>query len=758
MTEPDRRRFRWRRSVRTTVLSVALVPGLVLTGVTAAVATRQISRALDDRAWANEARTATPAGTEFLTAILIERGLTLRLIAGQPIDRAELDRQRARLDRNAAIAVETMTRMQDIAPGSLDDVLAAFGSFGAVLPEVRKHVDAGNQDLIEAYRAYNRIADASAAGIDAIVRRVPSAEQALAATTATMLYRAADRMTAAHVLAQTATETGALPGPLLAEFARDVGGYHTQLDIVRGAIGFDRTELDRLTTGADWQLLERVEGALLRAGSAENSETSGRSATDRRPGATGEADWEAAAARIGNQLVAIWGQRYATAQNAVAVSAENELRAALVASLVAIVLAAAILAGAVRVSSQLVRRLGRLHRQTLAIAEQRLPAVIDAAREHRPVEAGAEQAGLDFGADEIGQVAAAFNQAYDAAVQAALTEASTRSAVNVVFLNIARRSQSMMHRQLAVLDRAEAQEEDPGLLELLFQLDHLATRERRNAENLIILGGGRPGRQWRQPVPLNDVVRSAIGETQDYTRVRVSRLPDIQVAGAVIADTVHLLAELVDNATSFSPPSTTVDVTGAIVGKGVTVEIADRGLGMRAPELAEANRLLASQMDLSTLTVSGESRVGLVVVAVLAARNGIRVRLAESEYGGIRAIVVIPSAVLTEDTAPAPQAHRTVDDAGPPPAPRPRDLRYAPDERPSHVGSAERPALPRRERGRAMAPELETTAPPTPHPTSAAPHSPETASSLIGAVTRGTRRGRHSAIDPIPYPDYRGQQ
>jgi signal transduction histidine kinase len=158
-------------------------------------------------------------------------------------------------------------------------------------------------------------------------------------------------------------------------------------------------------------------------------------------------------------------------------------------------------------------------------------------------------------------------------LRAAVTEAKTREGVWAVFLNIAHRSQTVVHRQLEILDKAEHQQEDPDQLQMLFELDQLATRARRNAENLIILGGEQPGRRWRSPVPLMDFVRSAFAEAEDYTRVDLSRLPGVTIVGNVVADLIHLLAELVDNATAFSPPESPVTVMGNIVGNGAVVEI-----------------------------------------------------------------------------------------------------------------------------------------------------------------------------------------
>src|SRR5690606_25344296 len=244
-------------------------------------------------------------------------------------------------------------------------------------------------------------------------------------------------------------------------------------------------------------------------------------------------------------------------------------------------------------ANRFIRRLKRLRDQTLALADESLPDMLRRLRAGEDVDPVAEAPRLDFGHDEVGAVATAFEHAHAAAVTAAVTEARTREGVRAVFLNIAHRSQIVVHRQLEILDAAEQREEDPAMLETLFRLDHLATRERRNAENLIILGGGEPGRRWRNPVPLIDLVRSAIGETLDYTRVRLGTLPQSRIAGNGVADLVHLLAELVDNATSFSPPQSRVEVTGNIVGKGLVVEISDQGMGMDADELARVNQMLA---------------------------------------------------------------------------------------------------------------------------------------------------------------------
>ena len=206
-----------------------------------------------------------------------------------------------------------------------------------------------------------------------------------------------------------------------------------------------------------------------------------------------------------------------------------------------------------------------------------------------------------------------------------------------------------MHRQLDVLDKAEREEENPEHLEQLFQLDHLATRARRNAENLLILGGDQAGRQWRNPVPLVEIVRSAVGETEHYKRVTTGKLPDIRMAGSVVADLIHLLAELVDNATSFSPPDSRVEVAGNIVGKGIVVEVEDQGIGLAPEQLDRINAFLRNPPDFGVMALSEDARLGLFVVSQLAIRHGITVKLIESLYGGVKAIVLVPAASIADE-------------------------------------------------------------------------------------------------------------
>ena len=232
-------------------------------------------------------------------------------------------------------------------------------------------------------------------------------------------------------------------------------------------------------------------------------------------------------------------------------------------------------------------------------------------------------------------------------IRAAVDEAKLRQGLNDVFRSLARRSQSLLHRQLTLLDQMERRASDPEALDDLFRLDHLTTRMRRHAEGLVILAGAPPGRGWSSPVRMVDVMRGAIAEVEDYARVSVATRSQAALAGSAVADVIHLLAELIENATTLSPPYTSVRVSGDTVANGFAIEVEDRGLGMSPPRLAEFNDRLANPPEFNP---SDSEQLGLFVVSQLAKRHGIQVTLKASPYGGTAAIVLIPHhLVVTEE-------------------------------------------------------------------------------------------------------------
>ncbi|MFC1414009.1 sensor histidine kinase [Streptacidiphilus sp. N1-12] len=215
-----------------------------------------------------------------------------------------------------------------------------------------------------------------------------------------------------------------------------------------------------------------------------------------------------------------------------------------------------------------------------------------------------------------------------------------------VFVNLARRLQSLVHREIQLLDELEAQVEDPDLLKGLFSVDHLATRIRRHAENLAVLGGAVPRRQWSRPVTMYEVLRSAVAEVEHYSRVKLVLPAEGTLRGHAVADIVHLTAELVENATMFSAPNTQVLLRAQKVTAGVAIEVEDRGLGMSHEERRAMNSLLADPDRIDVGELLDDGRIGLFVVAALARRHGIAVQLQTNIYGGTQAVLVLPHELL----------------------------------------------------------------------------------------------------------------
>jgi anti-sigma regulatory factor (Ser/Thr protein kinase) len=314
---------------------------------------------------------------------------------------------------------------------------------------------------------------------------------------------------------------------------------------------------------------------------------------------------------------------------------------------------------------------------------------------------------------EIRQVEEAFASVQQTAVAAAVGQAQLRQGISDMFRNLARRSQSLLHRQLALLDAMERRAKDPQELDDLFRADHLATRMRRHAESLIILSGETPARGWRQPVPMVDVLRAAVGEVEDYTRIKVSTASQASLTGPAAGDVIHIVAELAENATIYSPPQTAVTIRGYSTDDGYTVEVEDRGLGISPTHRQQLNSLLTNP---PAFDLSGGDQLGLFVAAQLAQRHSVRLSLRASPYGGITAVVQIPSdLVMPEPAMPAGPPVRLVKPVRLVTPPRlaapPRAA--APPPAPARVTPAPPPAAPPRQ-----------AASPAPVPASRPPASP----------------------------------
>ena len=314
-----------------------------------------------------------------------------------------------------------------------------------------------------------------------------------------------------------------------------------------------------------------------------------------------------------------------------------------VALLLGIALAATILVG-----RSMVGPLRRLRNGAFEVAGTRLPDMVRQMSETEGGGAAPEVQPIDVDStDEIGEVARAFDQVHQEAVRLAANEAALRGNVNAMFVNLSRRSQGLVERQIRLITRLEQGEQDSKRLASLFQMDHLATRMRRNSENLLVLAGQELSRRWSRPVALVDVLRAAASEIEQYERVQLNVQPGISVGRDTVSDLVHLTAELVENATSFSAAETPVMLTAYLQGNGWTlIEVIDQGVGMTGQQIADTNWRLANP---PVMDVAVSRRMGLFVVARLAARRGIRVRLCPVSSGGLIAQVWLPAEVITRD-------------------------------------------------------------------------------------------------------------
>ncbi|MFJ4987460.1 nitrate- and nitrite sensing domain-containing protein [Streptomyces sp. NPDC088732] len=310
--------------------------------------------------------------------------------------------------------------------------------------------------------------------------------------------------------------------------------------------------------------------------------------------------------------------------------------------LVALIIAFIVAAMMARSMSNSMRR---LRTSAFDVAEQRLPALVDQLSRTDPgkIDTRVEPIPINSN-DEIGEVARAFDQIHREAVRLAAEQALLRGNVNAIFTNLSRRNQGLIQRQLTLITDLENNEGDPDQLSSLFKLDHLATRMRRNGENLLVLAGEEPGRRWNQPVPLVDVLRAAASEVEAYERIELVGIPETDIHGTAVTDLVHLLAELLENATTFSSPQTRVRVTATRLPDGrVMVEIHDKGIGLTAEDFADINHKLA---DPPTVDASISKRMGLFVVGRLADRHGIRVQLRPSgEQAGTTSLVMLPEPI-----------------------------------------------------------------------------------------------------------------
>ncbi|MFG3579452.1 sensor histidine kinase [Micromonospora chersina] len=566
-----------------------------------------------------------------------ERRLSL-LYLGQsdPDQLQELVAQRQRTDDSAAALWRSAQDWRTEIPASdeLEQRIAELKTQVEQLGEVRAEVGRKTIDRTATLAAYNEAVDAIFGVFDALGGLD---DDEIARDTAALidLNRARELLSQQDALLTGAVAANRMTVAEQAAFARLVGAQWFLADrTARDLAPTDRDRYQQMTEGEAFQQLRALQDRVLAA-----------KGNDVRPPVTAAA-WQAAASRSMEDLrgvILAGGEDIVSRATPVAVGVIVRLVLAAGLGLIAVIASVVV---SITTARALVRQLERLREAAFRLANERLPSVVERLGHGEEVDVAREAPPLQTGDDEIGQVGKAFNAVQETAIRTAVEQAELRRNVREVFLSLARRTQALVHRQLTLLDAMERREHDAEELEDLFRVDHLATRMRRNAENLIVLSGSTPGRAWRRNVPMVDVVRGAVAEVEDYTRVTVRPLGPVSLNGRAVGDVIHLLAELIENGLSFSPPHTTVEVRGQMVANGFAIEIEDRGLGMGAEELAAANRRI---VDRSELNLANAARLGLFVVSRLTERHGVKVQLKESAYGGTTAVVLIPLELVTQD-------------------------------------------------------------------------------------------------------------
>ncbi|TXS46290.1 ATPase [Streptomyces sp. uw30] len=616
-----------------------------------------------------------------VAALQAERAAAVRYATDPSDGRRDDLRERAQ-DTDRAVARLRLGDRDTVAdsgefPSGVAGRLEAFVGGAEQLSTVRSAALERRSGWNEVYGRYTATI-ATAFQVDGALTGIQDAELGSDARVLLEFARAGEALAREDVVLDSARLAGRLDGERLRLFT---GAVDTRRTLTESAVadlrGPERAAWQSLAAGGDYATVAAVEDRVLAA-------SPGAGAIDTAP----DAAWNTAHARVQGAMRAIEQDAGRDVAERADPFARGLLTPAGAAVLLGLVAVAASLVISVRIGRGLVVELVSLRNSALEIARRKLPEAMRKLRAGEEIDIRAEAPPGPPAEDEAGQVGEALGTVHRAALRAAVERAELASGISGVFVNLARRSQVLVHRQLSLLDSMERRSDDPNELSDLFRLDHLTTRMRRHAESLIILSGAAPGRAWRMPVSLTDVVRAAVSEVEDYARVEVRQLPEASVIGAAVADLTHLLAELVENAAQFSPPHTRVRITGEPVGNGYAVEVEDRGLGMGKETLAEANRRIEQS---EALDLFDSDRLGLFVVSRLAARHGIKVHLRTSPYGGTTAVVLLPTVLLHSASAERSPA-ATAD------AQRPTEHEYArvpaPDRHQEPVqAAADRPAL-----------------------------------------------------------------
>ncbi|MFF7651661.1 nitrate- and nitrite sensing domain-containing protein [Streptomyces sp. NPDC007983] len=651
------------RSIRAKIVCLLMVPAVSLIALWA-FATVTTARSVSELSQYKETNSTLLKPLDSLvTAVQSERSANLRRLAAPSRERADNAADKERNTDAAVAALRSGIRASSLdseavganPAGRVDQLMSGLDDLGALRERLRGG-DAGWQDTYDDYNS----TIARAFALEGSLAVVPGPDTASAERVVLELAHAREMIAREDALMGAAQVSGRMSKGQILEFA---GAAHTQRYLLSASVddlrATDAAPYRKVLSGTAMRDLRDAEDAMLKAGDGVRAGLVAASA-----------GWGTPAGDVLQQLAQAQQQARTRAADSPAPLSFDALGGsgvAVVLGLVGVVLSLVI---SVRIGRGLIVELTGLRNSALTLAGRELPRAIARLHAGKPVDLDAVAPMRPHRDDEVAQVGASLVAVHRAAVKAAADRAEVLHGISGVYVNLARRSQVLVHRQLALLDTMERRNEDPAELEDLFRLDHLTTRMRRHSESLIILSGAVPGRGWRRPVALMDIVRAAVAEVEDYGRVLITDIPAVRLPGAAVADLTHLVAELVENATAFSPPHTRVRVSAERVGAGIALEIEDRGLGMDQSALAEANRRIT---DAERIDLLDSGQLGLFVVNRIAHRLDVRVALRSSVYGGIVAVVLLPGHVAgepIEETGEGAAVGETAADGAPAGLPR----------------------------------------------------------------------------------------
>ncbi len=661
----DQPRSRWKLlrpnqvvSIKRRVIRVALIPDTALILLWVLAFLYLGGTGFYDQKVASSVREVSIPAVTGLSSVETESQLSQAYLANRQSGLQRLLSQQKQTDRGLSAMRAAAGDALAHAPQSIVTRMDTLVGYIDQLPDVRGRVDAGIATTSEVATFYGQLLDAATDLFGDQARVVPDASVVPGAIAATAVFHITDLAARAGSLISGALAAGRLDEADYLEFANLVGAYHALLSTTAPDLRPDVQISYRTLTGtAAWRGLVAAEDAIIVRGPWSGGVPPDLPVT--------AVSWQSLTGRVNTALTDMTITQ-ADQVSAQALSDGNhqliELGIVLAAALVVVV-------GSIwwarrqstqLVDSALVTRLGHLRQDAQDLVGTQLPAIVERLRAGEAVDIEDELGKLRYGAgngdgeaiegDEIDQVAVAINDVLRQAATSAAGEAQSRNAFRVAFQGIARRNLRPLSQLLALLDKLEHSEQDPESLKRLYDLDHEATRARRGAENLIILSGGSLHQHLPGPIRILAILRSAISETSDYRRVKLTAVPDVAIARDAVKVVIHLLAELLDNAATFSR-SHEVRVSSRQVPSGIIIEVDDCGVGINPERMQQVNEMLANPPEEDVTAIGDGSQLGFWVIASLIRRFRFRVQLQDSPYGGVQAVVLVPNKLLAGTSA-----------------------------------------------------------------------------------------------------------